>query len=114
MTRTSLFFGGSLAVFAARASSMSLSVVPLANAIRLPSGDQTAAPAPRGRSVRRRGSPPAIESRWIWGRAFSSAARVKATVRPSGDQRGAASRGPVVRRRGWEAPDAGTTHRLVS
>jgi hypothetical protein len=88
--------------------------VPLVNAIVFPDGDQTAADAPRGRSVSFRASPPFIGRRWIWGRSFSPADRRKASVEESGDHRGAVSRGPAVRRRGSEPAEAATAQRLVS
>src|SRR3954471_14399985 len=97
MTLTSDFFSG----FAAGSGFFrSSEVVVLENAIRVPSGDHTGAPAPLGRLVRARASPPPrIGSRKICGVSFSSG-RTKASQAPSGDHRGDVSRVPLVTRRG--------------
>ena len=71
------------------------------NAILLPSGDQTGAPAPSGSEVSRSGSPPPAGSSQSW--AGPPSARRNAILVPSGDQAGAASAVPLVSRRGWPA-----------
>ena len=45
---------------------------------------------------------------------WPSLGRRKASVEPSGDQRGAPSCGPLVMRRGGESPSVATSQRLVS
>jgi len=82
-----------------------------------PSGDHTGALAPLGKSVIARASPPARSIRWICGGCglpSFSAARRKASRRPSGDQRGAVSRGPLVNGRGAVEPSVGTIQSAVS
>ena len=82
---------------------MSSSVVPLRNATLLPSGDQAGAPAPFGREVTGHASPPCAGSTYSCGGCGcppSSSERVKTSLRPFGDQRGLASRGPPVSRAG--------------
>ena len=71
------------------------------NAIRSPFGLQTGAPAPSGRSVTFSGSPPSAASTCTW------PSRRNASRVPSGDQAGAVSLLPEVRRRGVP-PAAGT------
>jgi len=106
ITRTSLF-GASPGFF-----SKSSGFVVLANAMRRPSGDQSGAPAPRGRSVTAAASPPANGSTKICG--GPPALLTKASLRPSDDQRGEESRVPDVSDRGGALPSAGTTQMLVS
>src|SRR5207247_10589595 len=95
MIRTSLFDSSGLSFFA-----RSSAVVVLVKAIVFPSGDQTAGDAPLGRSVSCCASPPVNGKRWSC--ACPSLGRRNASVAPSGDQRGAPSRGPAVRRRGGD------------
>src|SRR5213076_2013094 len=108
--RTSLFdFSSPLSFsFFARSSA----VVVLVKAIVFPSGDHAAGDAPLGRSVSCCASPPDNGRRWSC--ACPSLGRRQASVAPSGDQRGAPSRGPAVRRRGGDVPSVDTTQRLVS
>src|SRR5439155_8277522 len=107
MTRTSLFGSSFLSVL-----TRSSGVVVLVKAIVFPSGDQAAGPAPFGRSVSCCASPPASDRRYSW--VWPSLGRRKASVEPSGDQRGAPSCGPLVMRRGGESPSVATSQRLVS
>src|ERR1043166_6866805 len=107
MTRTSLFGSSFLSVL-----TRSSGAVVLVKAIVFPSGDQAAGPAPFGRSVSCCASPPASARRYSW--VWPSLGRRKASVEPSGDQRGAASCGPLVMRRGGESPSVATSQRLVS
>jgi len=117
MTRTSLsrassFPASGLASLLAR----SLSVVVLVNAIVFPSGDQAAAPAPFGRSVSGRASPPRRESTqtWAgWSLPSFSIARLKARREPSGAQRGFVSI-PLVKARGASLPSVGAIQIAVS
>src|ERR1051326_1922071 len=107
MTRTSLFGSSFLSVL-----TRSSGAVVLVKAIVFPSGDQAAGPAPFGRSVSCCASPPASARRYSW--VWPSLGRRKASVEPSGDQRGAASCGPLVMRRGGESPPVATSQRLGS
>src|SRR5207237_7083556 len=78
------------------------------NAIVFPSGDHAIDSTERAIDVSARGSPPLIDSRKIWvsdGLPSFSPARRNASVSPSGDQRGAESRGPFVMRRGSPPAD---------
>ena len=89
----------------------------LVNAIRRPLGDHAGEAAPLARSVIARASPPVRSMRWTcagWGLPSVSAARRKASRRPSGDQRGAVSRGPAVNGRAGADPSAGTIHSAES
>src|SRR4051794_37978894 len=111
ITRTSVsrLFGSLAAVFPALGSSGRADDE---NAIVRPSGDQAGLPAPRAISVTARPSPPSIGITWIWGgwtRPSLSAARTKASCVPSGDHRGAVSRGPAVSRRGRSRPSVSAT-----
>src|SRR6202023_1230239 len=76
----------------------SAALVSLRNANVLPSGDQAGDLAPPGRSVSCRASPPSSGSTNSW--SPLPAWRTNASRRPSGDQRGAESRGPAVSGRG--------------
>src|SRR5262245_8601990 len=79
-------------------------VVVLVKAIALPSGDQTGAAAPFGRSVTARASPPPSGSSQICGVSFSSGL-TNASHFSSGDQRGDVSLVPLVSRCGAPSPD---------
>src|SRR3954469_16759909 len=83
----------------------------LAKTISFPSGDQRGSPAPLGKLVNTKASPPAIESmQSCGGSGFPSFSveRVKTKYFPSGDQRGEESRSPVVKRCGASLPEVGT------
>ena len=106
-TRTSDSRGGTTPLALLAALSRSSGVVPLKKAIDLPSGDQTGADTPSGRSVKLRGSPPLIVKTNIWaGRALPSTSTLltNSNRAPSGDHRGETSRGPTVNRRGSPPP----------
>ena len=88
----------------------------LVKAIVLPSGDHAAAPAPFGRSVSARASPPRseISQSWPgWGLPSYSSERLKASCDPSGDQRGFVS-WPLVNARGGSLPSAGASQIALS
>ena len=83
----------------------------------LPSGDQVGAEAPSGRSVKGSGLA-AVERQEVDLRRPGLAVRPPGRRRnssrePSGDQRGQASRGPLVSRRG-SPPEVGTAQIEVS
>src|SRR6476646_4360219 len=83
----------------------------LVNRICFPSGDHFGPPAPFGKFVKTKASPPAIESmQSCGGSGFPSFSveRLKTRYFPSGDQRGEESRSPVVRRCGASLPEVGT------
>ena len=112
LSRSSSLPGSGFASFFAR----SLSVVVLVKAIVLPSGDQAAAPAPFGRSVSARASPPRSESRKSCdgcGLPSFSTERVNASCEPSGAQRGFSSC-PLVNARGGSLPSVGAIQIAVS
>ncbi len=106
----------------------SRSLASLMNASVLPSGDQAGAETPSGTSVTWKASPPCAPIRWIcgclslslsfppssdlWSRRATE--RRKAIQRPSGDQRGEESCGPVVNGRAGALPSAGTIQSAVS
>jgi hypothetical protein len=116
ITRTSLFalVVLVLVLFARllrRAFSRSWTLAGQVKATLLPSGDQAGAPAPCGTSLIARPSPPWAPMRWICGGSRLPSfrpARRNAMVFPSGDQRGALSRGPDVNARAGWLPSAGT------
>ena len=114
MTRTSLsrLFGSFFALLSAASSSGRA----VDEAMVRPSGDHAGFPAPRGMSVTARPSPPFIGITKICGGCTSSlsAARTKASRVPSGDHRGAVSRGPAVRRRGGSRPSESAIQIAVS
>ena len=105
ITRPGSFFG-----FARVVSSSIAGWVPLANAMRLPSGDHAGEDAPPLRRVSWVASPPDIGRRWICP-GFPSEPRTNASVVPSGDQRGCPSRGPAVSGRG--APPAVSASQML-
>src|SRR6476660_5288552 len=79
----------------------------LEKTISLPSGDHFGSPAPLGRLVKGKASPPAIESMQSCGGSglpSFSVERVKTRYFPSGDQRGVESRSPLVNRCGNSLP----------
>src|SRR3954467_11789627 len=93
------FFCASSLRFFFSAFSRSSGLDELANTISFPSGDHFGSPAPFGRLVNTKASPPAIESMQSWGGSgfpSFSVERVKAKNFPSGDQRGVESRSPAV------------------
>src|SRR3954462_1149669 len=107
MISTSLSRGSSVPFFF---SSRSDGRIVAVNAIVFPSGDQAIDSTERDSEVSACGSPPLIDSRKPCdsvGFPFFSPTRRNASVFPSGDQRGAESRGPFVRRRG-SPPAIGT------
>jgi hypothetical protein len=112
LSRSSSLLGSAFLSFFAR----SLSLVVLVKAIVLPSGDHAAAPAPFGRSVSARASPPRSEitqSCAGCGRPSFSSERLNASCEPSGDQRGLESC-PLVNARGGSLPSAGAIQIAVS
>src|SRR4029077_20428575 len=89
----------------------------LVKTIDLPSGDHFGSLAPFGRSVKTKASPPDIERRHNCGGCFLpsfSIAREKTRNFPSGDQRGPASRGPLVSCRGASSAAVGTIQIALS
>src|SRR6476469_9769741 len=83
----------------------------LLKTISFPSGDHLGSPAPFGKLVKTKASPPAIESRQSWGGSgfpSFSVERVNTRYFPSGDQRGAESCSPLVRRWGASLPEVPT------
>src|SRR5437762_4092749 len=90
---TAFFSSSSLRFFSA-CFLRSSGLVVLVNAIDLPSGDQTGSPAPLGKSVNTKASPPPMGSMHNCGGSglpSFSVARMKTRNLPSGDQRGIAS-----------------------
>src|SRR5215469_14775094 len=93
-------------------------------AICMPSGDQNGLVAERGRSVIVHASPPVSDSNANCDGGglrlppsappASAGPRTKAIHLPSGDQRGWASRFPLLRRTGASDPDVATVHSAVS
>src|SRR5204863_8335817 len=83
----------------------------LLNTISFPSADHFGSLAPLGKLVKINASPPAIESMQSCGGSglpSFSVDRVNTTYFPSGDQRGAESRSPLVRRWGASLPEVPT------
>ena len=88
-------------------------------AMRLPSGDHTGSPTPRGMSVKVHASPPPSDSSASceaggFPSFGGSLPRTKTIHLPSGDQRGSESCLPLVRRRGADDPSVATVHNDVS